>query len=97
SRSGDQQSTLATGRRCVLPRGDGDPDRDRDPVRARIESRTRPRIFDRASPMKWIAIVAVLGGVAAAQPTPSTPPSRTMERAIKLYDKTDYYSATIEL
>ncbi len=27
----------------------------------------------------------------------STPPSKTLERAIKLYDKADYYSASIEL
>jgi MYXO-CTERM domain-containing protein len=33
---------------------------------------------------------------AAAQPT-AAPPSHTLERAIKLYDKVDYYSASIEL
>jgi hypothetical protein len=42
-----------------------------------------------------IAIAMVTGGVANAQP--SAPPSKTLERAIALYDKKDFVSATIEL
>jgi hypothetical protein len=40
-----------------------------------------------------VAVVAALSSPAAAQ----APPSKTLERAIKLYEKTDYYSAHIEL
>lgn len=32
-----------------------------------------------------------------SDPVSSTPPSKTLERAIKLYDKEDYFSASIEL
>src|SRR4051812_19379467 len=32
-----------------------------------------------------------------ADPVSSTPPSKTLERAIKLYDKEDFFSASIEL
>ena len=31
------------------------------------------------------------------EPGVSTPPSKTLERAIKLYDKRDFFSASIEL
>src|SRR5215208_1830065 len=56
-----------------------------------------------------IIALAVLVGTAYAQPrkkgkTPddaenvsSGPPSKTLERAIKLYDKKDFFSASIEL
>ncbi len=35
--------------------------------------------------------------VAAAQPAPAEPPSKTLERGLKLHDKKDHYSASIEL
>ena len=48
-----------------------------------------------------LLIVCALAVPAVAQPArfdaPSTPPSKTLERAIKLYDKKDFYSSTIEL
>lgn len=53
--------------------------------------------------MRWIALLLVcaLAVPAFAQPVdfdaPTTPPSKTLERAIKLYDKKDFYSSTIEL
>ena len=60
----------------------------------------------------WLACLAgcLVVGVANAQPkksdkdmefepesAASTPPSKTLERAIKLYDKKDFFSASIEL
>jgi len=44
--------------------------------------------------MRAMIVVAALAGIAQAQPAP---PSKTLERAIKLYDKADYFSASIEL
>ena len=60
-----------------------------------------------------LALVAVLGATASAQPKKApakggdmefepenatgSPPSKTLERAIKLYDKKDFFSASIEL
>jgi hypothetical protein len=56
-----------------------------------------------------VCIAAVLVGLGTAQaqkkkdiemdndPVASTPPSKTLERAIKLYDKKDFFSASIEL
>jgi len=48
--------------------------------------------------MRALCAVALIthAAVASAQPT-GTPPSRTLERAIKLYDKQDFYSVTVEL
>jgi tetratricopeptide (TPR) repeat protein len=37
------------------------------------------------------------GGLAFAPEAPSAPASKVLERALKLYDQEDYYSATIEL
>src|SRR2546421_10035519 len=37
------------------------------------------------------------GGAAAATVSSDAPPSPTLQRATKLYDKGDYYSASIEL
>jgi len=61
-------------------------------------------------PMLAVLMVAGLGNPAHAQkkaagkeiemendPATSTPPSKTLERAIKLYDKKDFFSASIEL
>lgn len=44
--------------------------------------------------MRALIVVAALAGIAHAQPAP---PSKTLERAIKLYDKADYFSSAIEL
>lgn len=44
-----------------------------------------------------LVLVALLAATAAAQPLVAGPPSKTLERAIKLYDKADYFSASIEL
>src|SRR5262245_24598129 len=62
------------------------------------------RLLTKAS----VVVVALLVGTAYAQPKKratgddddnmtSTPPSKTLERAIKLYDKKDFFSASIEL
>ncbi len=45
--------------------------------------------------IRALAIAALLTATVVAHA--DTPPSRTLERAIKLYDKTDYLSASIEL
>jgi MYXO-CTERM domain-containing protein len=48
------------------------------------------------APALAFAACALVAPAALAQPS-SSPPSKTLERAIKLYDKEDYYSASIEL
>ena len=42
-------------------------------------------------------VVAVCAATSVAQPGPSGPPSKTLERAMALYDKGDYFAASIEL
>jgi hypothetical protein len=42
-------------------------------------------------------VIVVLCALAIPAHAQSGPPSKTLERAIKLYDKKDFYSASIEL
>ena len=52
-----------------------------------------------AAPSAASAGTPAAGGAAQAAPTVETsaPPSKTLERALKLYDSEDYYSSSIEL
>ena len=50
-----------------------------------------------ATPQAGKKAAAKDGGLAFAPEAPSAPASKVLERALKLYDQEDYYSATIEL